>query len=57
MKAKELLKVIGEALLLAVMIAIFGCLLSALGVGATILVGLVGWVQFDGLCVRGDFGR
>lgn len=45
MKSKEILKVIGEGLLLAVMIAIFGCLSSALGVGALILVGLIGeWV-------------
>ncbi len=45
MKAKEILKIIGEGLLLAVMIGVFGCLVSVLGTGAVVLIGLIDeWV-------------
>lgn len=45
MKAKVILRRIGEKLLLAVLFTVFVCLVSALGVGAVVLIGLVGeWI-------------
>ncbi len=45
MKAKEILRFIGNGLLLSIAFTIFLCLVIALGIGAVVLLGLLGkWI-------------